>query len=225
MKNMQFYENQLFHICNQGNNKRQIYFSDDNYEFFLWKMRAYLLPFGDLVAYCLMPNHYHWQFFVRKITVERKVLRVHIDKVELQRRIYKYGDKAQPVNHARTRTAKENKGIALNDAIGDLQKGYAQAINKERNWTGSLFRTPFKAKDGWINEFVTVDKKGKNDFRFLPGNDYSYKCLEYIHRNPVKAKLVKNTTDYRWSSAKEYAGIRNGSLCNFELGREIINFM
>ena len=100
-----------------------------------------------------------------------------------------------------------------------------RAINRERKWTGSLFRTPFKAKDGWINEFVTIKNKGKDDFRFLPGNGYDFKCLEYIHRNPVEAKLVESITDYSWSSARDYAGTRKGNLCNLELGREIINFL
>ena len=29
--------------------------------------------------------------------------------------------------------------------------------------------------------------------------------LEYIHNNPVKAGIVSKATDYRWSSAREYA--------------------
>lgn len=79
---MEFYENQLFHIYNQGNNRRQVFFSDENYEFFLWKMKAYLLPFGDFVAWCLMPSHFHWQFYVRRISVKRQLLFEHVDQIE-----------------------------------------------------------------------------------------------------------------------------------------------
>ena len=83
---MQFHNNQLFHIYNQGNNRRQIFFTEDNYSFFLWKMRAYLLPFGDLIAWCLMPNHFHWQFYTRQIHVDRKIFLLHADQIEWQRR-------------------------------------------------------------------------------------------------------------------------------------------
>jgi putative transposase len=32
-----------------------------------------------------------------------------------------------------------------------------------------------------------------------------WSVIEYIHNNPVKAGLVAKATDYRWSSAREYA--------------------
>jgi hypothetical protein len=32
-------------------------------------MRKHLLPYGDFLAYCLMPNHFHWLFYVRHISV------------------------------------------------------------------------------------------------------------------------------------------------------------
>ena len=34
--------------------------------------------------------------------------------------------------------------------------------------------------------------------------------VEYIHQNPVKRGLVKEPTEYRWSSARAYAGIDYG---------------
>ena len=222
---MTFYENQLFHIYNQGNNQRPLFYSNDNYRFFLWKMRAYLLPFGDLVSYCLMPNHFHLQFFVKKTTILRKELRAHSDAIEWQRRQKKYGKKAVPVKNTDHRVADENTLVTLNEAIGTLEHSYTVALNNQKKWSGSLFRKRAKAKDGWINEFVTVTKNGKEDFRFMSGNNYGYLCLKYIHQNPVKAKLVKQATDYKWSSAREYAGLRNGTLCNLEMGRTMQQFM
>ncbi len=222
---MQFYKNQMFHIYNQGNNQRQVFFTTENYQYFLYKMRGYLLPFGDLIAWCLMPNHFHWQFFVKETAIKRKVLREHVDVVEFRRRIKKYGEKARPVDAANNRTEEGESLITLNDAIGDLLKGYTRAINKEKNWTGSLFREKCKAKDGWIDEFVTVDKNGRPDLRFLPGSDYGYQLMHYIHENAVEAKIVKNAIEYEWSSAKEYAGLGKGSLCNLEMGRRIMRYL
>jgi len=152
---MKFYENQLFHIYNQGNNRRQIFFTDYNYEYFLWKMRAYLLPFGDLIAWCLMPNHFHWQFYVKRTSVERRFLRGYSDNVEYQRRLARYGEKAMEVDKKATRMADENEAVELNEAIGTLLNAYAKAINKEKGMSGSVFRKNCKAKDGWIDEFVS----------------------------------------------------------------------
>ncbi len=222
---MQFYENQLFHIYNQGNNKRQIFFSDEHHEFFLWKMRMYLLPFGDLVSWCLMPNHFHWQFYVRKIKIDRELFYQHVDKIEFQRRVSKYGKKAQMVKRDWSRDKQAKKEIDLNEAIAILQRSYGRAINKEKGWSGRLFKDNCQAKDGWIDEFITLKKNGKEDYRFKPGTDYGYQCFCYIHNNPVEADMVKNPIEYKWSSARDYAGLRKGNLCNLEMGRQLRDFL
>ncbi len=63
-----------YHICNRGSNRQDIFFERENYLFFLRRVREYLM--GEqtseasktsevcshpvtVVAYCLMPNHYH----------------------------------------------------------------------------------------------------------------------------------------------------------------------
>jgi REP element-mobilizing transposase RayT len=55
-----------YHLYNRGHNHQPIFFDRENYLFFLRRVRNYLL--GDtqtseiqvlVVAYCLMPNHYH----------------------------------------------------------------------------------------------------------------------------------------------------------------------
>jgi|APTNR8051073442_1049403.scaffolds.fasta_scaffold01080_4 putative transposase len=222
---MHFYPEQLFHIYNQGNNRQTIFFTDENYEFFLWKMRAYLLPFGDFIAYCLMPTHFHWQFYVRQVELERKGFREHVDSVEMLRRQKKFGQ-AATAKATETRPAKENSIITLNESIGIMQKAYTRAINQEKGWTGSLFRKECKAKDGWIDEFITLRKMdGKLDYRFVSGTDYAFTCLSYIHENPKEAGLVKEITDWKYSSAMDYAGLRKGSLCNIDYGKKILGLV
>ena len=56
---MEFFRNELYHIYNRGNNRQKIFFKPDNYIFFITKIRRYILPYCDLLAYCLMPNHFH----------------------------------------------------------------------------------------------------------------------------------------------------------------------
>ncbi|MEQ9008210.1 MAG: transposase, partial [Ekhidna sp.] len=45
---------------NQGNNKERIFLSRDNQLFFLEKFRKFVLPHCNVLAYCLMPNHFHF---------------------------------------------------------------------------------------------------------------------------------------------------------------------
>jgi len=57
---MHFEKNLLYHIYNRGNNKQQIFFAPDNYIFFLQKMHLFIKPRCDILAWCLIPNHFHF---------------------------------------------------------------------------------------------------------------------------------------------------------------------
>lgn len=48
-----------FHIYNRGVNRNTIFFEEENYRFFIQRMSDYSMPELDIIAYCLMPNHFH----------------------------------------------------------------------------------------------------------------------------------------------------------------------
>ncbi|MEB3292976.1 MAG: transposase, partial [Synechococcales bacterium] len=49
-----------FHLYNRRNNYGRIFFQRENYLYFLRLLRCHLVEKEvDLLAYCLMPNHYH----------------------------------------------------------------------------------------------------------------------------------------------------------------------
>ncbi len=50
----------LYHVFNRGNNKQRIFLSPGNYPYFLNKVQRYVAPACDILAYCLMPNHFHF---------------------------------------------------------------------------------------------------------------------------------------------------------------------
>lgn len=49
----------LYHIYNRGNHKQEIFFNKNHYYYFLRKLKDGLPAEVDLLAYCLMPNHFH----------------------------------------------------------------------------------------------------------------------------------------------------------------------
>jgi putative transposase len=56
----------FYHIYNRGNNRQNIFFEYENYIHFLRLMRKHLVTKGvDILAYCLMPNHYHFLVYLR----------------------------------------------------------------------------------------------------------------------------------------------------------------
>lgn len=50
---------QLYHIYNRGNNSQLIFYSEKNYLFFIKKLRVHLSKHLEILAYTLMPNHFH----------------------------------------------------------------------------------------------------------------------------------------------------------------------
>jgi len=180
---MIFEKGYLYHIFNQGNNKQPIFYNRENYFLFLKKVNMYLSPYGDILAWCLMPNHFHLMVLVNENCLSKT-------------------------------TAVSKRTI--NESIAIILRSYTRAINKQENRTGSLFREGTKAecincfngiKPGFIQSDILINYH-------LTEKQYPQICFDYIHQNPVKAKLVKNAYDWEFSSARDYAGLRNGKLVN-----------
>ncbi|MBK7939471.1 MAG: hypothetical protein IPJ82_21370 [Lewinellaceae bacterium] len=201
---MHFQPDAIYHIYNQDDNRQQTFFREENYLDFLKKMRTFILPHVDFLAYCLMRNHFHWLIHTKQSACNWINFLSGPDK-----------------------TVNAPPRQQLNHQINIVLRSYTRAINNQENRSGSLFRQHTKAQNGWVDEFIDAAKRknGTDDFTFGIGNDYALQCFHYIHGNPVRAGMVKNTSDWPYSSARDYAGIRNGNLCNQLLTKELLGFM
>ena len=58
---MKYQAGHYYHVYNRGCNRERIFACDDNYRYLLSQAKRYL-PKASLgvIAYCLMPNHYHF---------------------------------------------------------------------------------------------------------------------------------------------------------------------
>ena len=108
----------------------------------------------------------------------------------------------------------------LNNSIGLMLRSYTRAIHEQENKSGSLFRKKTKA-----NCLTSPDLQTPSFYNTLYGSvinqhfpemDYPQTCFNYIHNNPVKAKLVQRPEDWEFSSYRDHCGMRNGKLINRE---------
>ena len=173
---MKIIADEIYHIYNQGNNREVIFKTDNDYIEFLQLFRRFVFPHCKVLAYCLMPNHFHFEIYATAYSASMK----KIGNIELS---------------------------VLSNGFRLLQSNYAQSFNKRQKRTGSLFRQKTKAK-------------GMSD----GGNNYSYIAFNYIHQNPFKAKLVSKIEGWPYSSFPDYAGVRNGNICDQELALQLIGF-
>lgn len=196
---MIFEKNKLFHIYNQGNNREKIFYSERNYDFFLFKLERYIQPYADIIAWCLMPNHFHLMVYVRD--VERDIL---IDK-----------------------SLQKQQTRSLNDSIGILLRTYTRAVNKEHNRSGSLFRNGTKAVAvSSLKSLMPTLAITQNTLllrSILSEKQYPQICFNYIHLNPVRANLVKNPVEWKYSSAQDFYSKRKNKLTNVKVAQNFID--
>lgn len=179
---MRFIEGEIYHVYNRGNNKQPIFFTRENYLFFLAKIRKELLPYCDVISYCLMPNHFHLEVFIKPLPTSGLAISSHS-------------------------TDRQPAGKTFNNGLAILLRSYTRAIHRQQNITGSLFQQKTKARllnNGRANETINE----------------ALVCMNYIHQNAVKAGLVKSIEQWEFSSYRDYANLRAGTLCNKRLGFE-----
>lgn len=64
---MRFLADQYYHIYNRGNNRQKIFLQEENYAFFVERVHKYFDPAEiEIIAYCLMPNHFHLLIYLPK---------------------------------------------------------------------------------------------------------------------------------------------------------------
>lgn len=103
-----------YHVYNRSN--ETLFYNRENYLYFIQKVKKHIIPYADIIAYCLMPNHFHFL-----LTVKEK-------GIEISTKNFKEGVQLLP------------------EGIGKMLSSYTQAINKQKKRRGSLFAHNTKAK-------------------------------------------------------------------------------
>jgi len=81
---------------------------------------------------------------------------------------------------------------SLARGIGEAHRRYTRYINFRKGWKGYL----------WQGRFAS----------FPMDEDYLLAAVRYVEMNPVRAGLVEQAGDYRWSSAKAHLTGRGDAL-------------
>ena len=117
-----------YHIYNRAVGKDNLFYEDGNYQYFIDKWKEYL-PYLDVYAYCLMPNHFH--FLVQVRPIQEEALKTHLQS---QRTVKSQAFLKGDIEYSEY----------LEDQFKRLCSCYALALNKQQGRHGSLFQKRFK---------------------------------------------------------------------------------
>ncbi len=176
---MVFESGHIYHIYNQGNNRQKIFFTRDNYLFFLKKIKRHIIPFADVLAWCLMPNHFHFFVYVGDGVSDSSNI---AEKQQL--------------------TFNSSIGIMLRSYTRavNLQEGRSGSLFREGTKAICVTQPQANPPLWFKSEGKTVFLSSDNETRY-PNN-----CFNYIIKNPLKDGLVKKLSKWEFTSYHELMG-------------------
>jgi putative transposase len=140
----------LYHLYTHANGFEDLFRCDDNYHYFLKRYDHFVSPVADTFAYCLMPNHVHFQV---QIKTEPELIGFYKNQ---------YPEKEQ-LDSTTLKGSKTLEEFVIRQ-FGHLFNSYTQAFNRMFGRRGSLFTHTFKRKE------ITDDSYQTNTICYIHGN-------------------------------------------------------
>ena len=162
---VQFIPDCYYHIFNRGVNRQPIFLSPDNWSFFLRRLRVYFQDgIAEIIAYCLMPTHYHLLVLVKSEFFSENVMQPF--GVSYTKAINKQYDRVGPLFQGPFRAMQ----IASVDYLLQLARYIhlnpvaAGLVEKPEDWSFSSYRDTIGLRNGTlarpqiiIEQFGTAD--------------------------------------------------------------------
>ena len=132
-----FEEENFYHVYNRTVDRKPMFKSENNYEYFLKQYDKYLSPVVDTYSYCLLGNHFHLMIRINNMA----------DLIAFEKL-------SNPKNPQMDKTAHQ----IVSHQFRKFFQSYAMAFNKQHDRVGTLFQTPFKRacveKDDYFTHLI-----------------------------------------------------------------------
>ena len=169
-----------YHIYNCGINGENLFREKENYESFLSLMDKYILPVADLLAWVLMPNHFHFLVRIKENVGYKYSLTDRDQKGSIWFDEHKW-ETIDLSACSQLFGTDSTKIIKPHLHFSHLFNAYAKYYNQRYTRHGSLFEGRFKRKP-------------------IKSERYFKSLVLYIHNNPVHHGFCSHPVEYPWSS-------------------------
>ena len=106
-----------YHIYNKAISHEKLFISPDDYHYFLKKLKRFILPIADIIAYCLIPNHFHLLLTIKEV---------------------------ENISESLLEKNKVNPEQLISKSFSNFFNSYTRSFNTVHNRAGRLFLYPFK---------------------------------------------------------------------------------
>lgn len=131
IRNQPLLPGNIYHLFNCGVGYEKIFRTNENYLFFIEKISKYILPVCDILAYCLLPDHFHLMI---KVKPEQEL-----------------------TTFAKTiKKEKINLPAIISEQFSNCFNSYTKSYNKVFKRHGKLFDLPFKRIEVSSDIYYTV---------------------------------------------------------------------
>lgn len=191
-----------YHLYNHENGGDNLFREEENFRYFLRKWKQHIDAVVDTLAYCLMPNHFHFMVTVKgRELLVKEMLEKRSDKLKkLNLRglsedssleeIEKYIQDLRGIKPSNLEGLDDTLSTYIIQQFSNLFNGYTKAINKRYQRYGSLFAPRFRRK--------VVDSA-----------TYRMQLLAYVHCNAVLHGFETFPQGWEYSSYNAY--LENGT--------------
>jgi putative transposase len=188
-RKIRFVQGSYYHIYNRGAGRQTIFRDEAGYTYVLRAMKKYSAQFGiAIIAYCLMPNHYHW------LIRQDGELSAHL----LPQRVFNGYTKAFNIRYSRSGTLFEGPFKARQIDSDEYLRHLCRYIHANPLKDGIAFHLdmwPYSNVHEWLGlrKGTLLDAQFVNDF-FPDREGYRTWVLDYVRTRQLPEALANYLT-------------------------------
>jgi len=166
-----------YHVYNRAVANNQLFKEERNYWFFISKIKFYLLKTAEVLAYCLMPNHYHLVIKLKTLDLPTSMQRIAMSYTAAFNKVYQRSGHLFQGRY-QLRFIADQKYLEQSVRYIHLNPCRAGLVNKPGEWEmSSYLEYTGERRVDFINNKIILDLYGSGNDPFFIENQLNYKKI------------------------------------------------
>jgi putative transposase len=174
----------FYHVYNRGVNRESIFLRQENWLFFLKRMRDFFHPDKvEIIAYCLMPNHYHLLVCLKTDDFGPKVMQPFT--VSYTKAVNKQNERVGPLFQGpfHAKLVEEDGHLLQLSRYIHLNPVRAHFVDKPQDWVFSSYQDYLGLRRGTLPKpgIILEHFSSIEDYReFVEEEIDQYEAIQYL---------------------------------------------